>query len=432
VLAPLGLLSFRLVRELWLVGGLACVLGTVVPVARRLRLPVAPSVLVAFLAFPTVSALEFANVTLLELPIVALIGVAVAAGRWRRVAVLLLVGIALKPVLAPCLLVLVRHRRWRELIGVLLGLLVLDAAVLGVVGDAGGWLRQLRAGLATAGADPASADLGSLADRAHLPRAVVVLMILAVLALAGVVFRRAADPALVVAAPLLVAFLAGPVAWAHYPLLLVPLVMTLVARPGLGGRFLAVAALLLFTAPELVAGHLILTVPAARLFPLITGGMGLLLLAAALAVRPGTASDPVGRPRAGAPTGSDAGGAGLLGAAGLRALAGRAGLHRYDGRRAVDQPEGEALLLLQEPLDQRVVGLRHLAGGRELVGERDAGQLVQDAVRGLGDRRHGLDRCLLHPLQDVDDLVAGLGGDFGVARHGAYSSVGGCIPLEVA
>lgn len=282
VLAPLGLLSFRVARELWLVGGCVCVAMTTAFLARRLGLPPAGSVVCAFLAFPTVSALQFANVTLVELPVVALLAAAVGAGRWRRAAVLLVVGIAVKPVLVPCLVVLVRRRRWRELAGVLGGLVVLDALVLAVVGDAGGWLRQARSGLAGARQDPASADLGSLAGRLHLPGPVELACAAFVVALTLVVLWRTTDAVVLVSLPLIAAFLVGPVAWAHYPLLLLPLVGWLVARGGRAGRGLAALALVLSMSLEPVSGHLIRTVPPAGLFGLLTAALVVLLAAAAL------------------------------------------------------------------------------------------------------------------------------------------------------
>lgn len=282
---PLGALPEGLAADLWLAASVLAVLASAVLVSWWNRLPVPAVVAGTFLAFPTESALQFGNVTAFEL---LLLVAAVAAARrkqWGQVALWLVVGIALKPVLVPSLLILLLRRRWRELAVALVAPLAVSGVVLLVVGDVAGWIDAVRRGLRVAAADPASADLASFADRAGLSGAArpSLLLVGAVLVVAAavVVLQRSRRHVGWLSVPLLPVFLLGSVSWAHYPLLLLPLVASQIAARGLP-RVLGLAAVVAWLSPELVTGALFRAVPPADVFGLFTLGL-LLVLSAALA-----------------------------------------------------------------------------------------------------------------------------------------------------
>jgi alpha-1,2-mannosyltransferase len=291
---PFGLLPLEVGRLCWLVLSAAAVVLAAVLVARRLGLRAPVVVLLVLLAFPTGSALQFGNVTAVQVLLVVALGLAVEAGAWGRAVLLLAAGIALKPILLPCVLVLLARRRWRAAGLAVLLPAVASVAVLALVGGVGSWYRQVRAGLRIAGDDPASADLTATLGRVDATTsagphiALGLAAVLAVVALLGVVLlaillrrRRDADPTLVLGICLLATFVAGSVTWAHYPLLLLPLAAYLLARAALLARVLAGVAVACFLAPEVLVGEPIRAVPPPEVFTLLS--VGLLLLVAALA-----------------------------------------------------------------------------------------------------------------------------------------------------
>lgn len=280
--APLAWVSAAVATEALLLLSAAVVTAGAWRLARIVDVPPLAAVALVFLVFPTESALQFGNVTAIQF---GLLVAAVEAARAKRPVVLGLllgVGIVLKPLLLACLLVPVVRRRYATLVPAVMLPAAVSGAVLLVVGDAAGWLRTVRAGLRTAAADPASADLGSTLDRLHLGAVASGLVVVLVVALAGPALRSAvradADPARMLLVPLPVVMLLGGVAWAHYPMLVLPL---LAERFRAGGavRGLAIAAGVCFALPEVLHGGLLTAVPPGRLFLVLTVGLVLLLAA---------------------------------------------------------------------------------------------------------------------------------------------------------
>lgn len=283
VLLPVGLLPEQVAGTVWLIGTAAAVAFAAAAVARRYAVGVPAVLLLTFLAFPTESALQFGNVTALQLPLLVGAVLSAEAGRWSRVGLLLGVLFVLKPVLLPCLLVVVLRRRWQA-VGLALGVpLAASAGVLLVVGDPGAWYRAIRTGSAVAAADPASAGLAT----APLPLAVVgagaLLAASVALATAWWVSGAARPPGVAVGLlfPLVALFLIGPVTWAHYPLLLLPMVAELWSRGG-KVRVLAAAAVGCLVAVEPVVGGVVRAVPPTSAFLLVTASLA--LVAAAVVV----------------------------------------------------------------------------------------------------------------------------------------------------
>lgn len=252
LLTPFALLDALTAYRLFTLLTLALVVGAVLVVARELRLTarVTAAVVLAVLASSPLHG------TLLLGQIYGLLLVGLVAG-WvaeRRghpvlAAVCFGVTVALKPSLAPLLLLAPAMRRWRPAVagfGAAAG-----ATLLGVLvaGPASG-LQWLRIGLTEPVPDTAdNASLPGLAVRLGLPSAVGTLLGLAVLVGTLVVLgrRRAeVDPAgtapwAVLAAGLLM----SPIAWHNYLMLLWPGVLVLVAlhRPGRAAVLLAVAVI---------------------------------------------------------------------------------------------------------------------------------------------------------------------------------------------
>jgi arabinofuranan 3-O-arabinosyltransferase len=292
-----GLLPEGIAAGVWLAASVLAVLVAAVLVAWWNRLPVPVVVAGTFLAFPTESALQFGNVTAFQLLLLVASVAAARRGAWGQVALWLGIGIALKPVLVPCLLILLLHRRWRALMIALAVPLGASAAVLLAVGDVRGWVDAVRRGLDVAAADPASADVGSLADRLGLsgvPRTSAWLLVaVLVVAAAVLVLVRSRRPVVWLLVPLLPVLLLGSPSWAHYPLLLLPLVGALVAAGGVP-RVLAGTGVVAWVLPEPVSGAVLRAVPPADVFGLFTLGTVLVFAAAvAEAVRPRAVVGPL-------------------------------------------------------------------------------------------------------------------------------------------
>ncbi len=254
LLAPAALLEALPAYRLFAVLTLLMVLGAVLAVARELRLPraaTAAAALVVLASSPLHGTLLLGQIYGLLLVGLAAGWIAERRGRPLLAAVLYGVTVALKPSLAPLLLLPFVLRRWRPArAGVAAAA---GASLLGVLvaGPASG-LEWLRIGLTEPVPDTAdNASLPGLAVRLGLPSAVGTALGLAVLGgtLAVLARRRAhVDPAgtapwAVLAAGLLL----SPIAWHNYLMLLWPGVLALVAgdraphRPGRAAVLLAVA-----------------------------------------------------------------------------------------------------------------------------------------------------------------------------------------------
>lgn len=239
LLAPTALLDAVPAYRAFAVLTLLMVLGAVLAVARELRLRRGATVAVAL----TVLASSPLHGTLVLGQIYGILLVGLVAG-WiaeRRGHPLLAaacygVTVALKPSLAPLLLLPLALRRWRPAAAGVLA--AVAGSLLGVlVAGVDSGLSWLRIGLAEPVPDSVdNASLPGLAVRFGLPSAVGTLLGLAVLAgtLAALGRRRAAvDPGgtapwAVLAAGLLV----SPIAWHNYLMLLWPGVLVLLAPDG--------------------------------------------------------------------------------------------------------------------------------------------------------------------------------------------------------
>jgi hypothetical protein len=277
---PMAWLPAGVAAWSWLLLSAAVVITGAWRLARWAALPPLAVVTAVFLIFPTESALQFGNVTALQFGLLVAAVSAARANRTVALGWLLGVGIVLKPVLVVCLLVPTVRRQFGTVAAALVLPVGLSVVVLAVVGDAGGWLRTVRAGLDVAGGDPASADLGSTLARLHAPTVVTGIVVLGVVGLAALalraVLRPGADAAAALLVPLLVVMLLGSVAWAHYPLLLVPLLVERL-RAGKSARLLAAAAAVCLVLPEVLHRAPLTAVPPAGLFLVLTVGLVLLL-----------------------------------------------------------------------------------------------------------------------------------------------------------
>jgi arabinofuranan 3-O-arabinosyltransferase len=254
LLAPAALLDALPAYRLFAALTLLAVVGAVLAVARELRLSrtaTAAVALVVLASSPLHGTLLLGQVYGLLLVGLAAGWIAERRGRPLLAAALYGVTVALKPSLAPLLLLPLVLRRWRPALagmGAAAGASLLGALV---AGPASG-LEWLRIGLTEPVPDTAdNASLPGLAVRLGLPAAVGTAAGLAVLAgtLALLARRRAhVDPAgtapwAVLAAGLLL----SPIAWHNYLMLLWPGVLALVAgdrtphRPGRAAVLLAVA-----------------------------------------------------------------------------------------------------------------------------------------------------------------------------------------------
>ena len=257
LLTPFALLDALTAYRLFTLLTPALVVGAVLVVARELRLSAlvtAAVVLVVLASSPLHGTLLLGQIY--GLLLVGLVAGWVAERRGHPVlaAVCFGVTVALKPSLAPLLLLAPAMRRWRPAVagfGAAAG-----ATLLGVLvaGPASG-LQWLRIGLTEPVPDTAdNASLPGLAVRLGLPSAVGTLLGLAVLVGTLILLgrRRAeVDPAgtapwAVLAAGLLM----SPIAWHNYLMLLWPGVLLLLARdartpyrPGRAAVLLAVAVI---------------------------------------------------------------------------------------------------------------------------------------------------------------------------------------------
>ncbi len=253
LLTPVALLDALTAYRVFVLLTLLMVVGAVLAVARELRLPRAATVV----AVAAVGASAPLHGTLVLGQIYPLLLVGLVAG-WiaeRRghpalAAALYGVTVALKPSLAPVLLVALAQRRWVPLRVGLTSAAVATAAGVLVAGPSSGiaWLR-----IALMEGVPNSADnasLPGLAVRFDLPGVAGALLGAAVLigTLAWCArHRERIDPAgtapwAVLAAGLLL----SPISWHNYLLLLVPGLLVLVA---LGRRASAIAALAVAVIP---------------------------------------------------------------------------------------------------------------------------------------------------------------------------------------
>ena len=257
LLTPFALLDALPAYRLFVAPTLLMVVGAVLVVARELRLTAGATTAVVLV----VLASSPLHGTLLLGQIYGLLLVGLVAG-WtaeRRGHPLLAaacygVTVALKPSLAPLLLLPLVVRRWRPAaVGLGAAAAVTLVGVL-IAGPESG-LRWLRIGLTEPVPDTAdNASLPGLAVRLGLPSAVGTLLGLAVLAATLIVLgrrRRAVDPAGTAPwAVLAAALLMSPIAWHNYLMLLWPGVLLLLARgaaapyrPGRAAVLLAVAVI---------------------------------------------------------------------------------------------------------------------------------------------------------------------------------------------
>jgi arabinofuranan 3-O-arabinosyltransferase len=239
LLTPFALLDALPAYRLFVALTLVLVAGAVLVVARELRLAARVTVavvLVVLLSSPLHGTLLLGQIYGLLLGGLVAGWVAERRGHPLLAAACYGVTVALKPSLAPLLLLAPAQRRWRPAVagfGAAAG-----ATLLGVLvaGPASG-LQWLRIGFTEPVPDTAdNASLPGLVVRLGLPSAVGTLLGLAVLAgtLAALGrWRRQADPAgtapwAVLAAGLLM----SPIAWHNYLMLLWPGVLLLLARTG--------------------------------------------------------------------------------------------------------------------------------------------------------------------------------------------------------
>ncbi len=253
LLAPFALLDALTAYRLFTVLTLLVVVGAVLAVARELRLSrtVTAAVVLAVLASsPLHGTLLLGQIY--GLLLVGLVAGWVAHRRGHPLLAMALVGtvVALKPSLAPLLLLPVALRRWRPALaawGAAAG-----ASLLGVLvaGPATG-LQWLRIGLTEPVPDTAdNASLPGVAVRLGLPSAVGTALGLVVLAVTlAVLHRRRAQVDVTGTAPwavLAAGLLLSPIAWHNYLMLLWPGLLVLLARgpryhPGRVAVLLAVA-----------------------------------------------------------------------------------------------------------------------------------------------------------------------------------------------
>jgi alpha-1,2-mannosyltransferase len=255
LLAPFALLDALPAYRLFVVLTLIMVVGAVVVVARELRLtagPTAAVVLVVLASSPLHGTLLLGQIYGLLLVGLVAGWVAERHGHALLAAACYGVTVALKPSLAPLLLLPLVLRRWRPAAAGFGG--AAAASLLGVLaaGPATG-LQWLRIGLSEPVPDTAdNASLPGLAVRLGLPSAVGTVLGLAVLTGTLVVLYRRrwqVDPAgtapwAVLAAGLLM----SPIAWHNYLMLLWPGVLLLLARGGPGPHRPGRAAVLLAVA----------------------------------------------------------------------------------------------------------------------------------------------------------------------------------------
>jgi alpha-1,2-mannosyltransferase len=239
LVTPFALLDALTAYRVFAVLTLLMVVGAVLAVTRELRL--SRGVSVAVVATVLVSSPLHGTLVLGQIYGLLLVGlvagwIAERRGRPLLAAALYGVTVALKPSLAPLLLLPLVTRRWRPLAA---GLGAAAAAsLLGVlVAGSGSGLEWLRIGLTEPVPDTVdNASLPGLAIRFGLPSAVGTVLGLAVLVGTLVVLGRRRDeldpagtaPWAVLAAGLLL----SPIAWHNYLMLLWPGVLMLLARDG--------------------------------------------------------------------------------------------------------------------------------------------------------------------------------------------------------
>lgn len=268
LLAPFGLLDALTAYRIWVVLTLLMVVGALAFVARELRVP-APATVLVLLAVLASSPVQG---TLVLGQIYPLLLVFLAAGwlaerRDREVlgAVLYGVAVALKPSLAPILLLPLVTRRWSALRAGIGSAVVASLVGVAICGPSSGpgWLRMALAEPVPDTVDNAS--LPGLAVRFGLPPTVgLVAGVAVLLATFGWLERRRdrLQPAgTAVWAVLAAGLLLSPIAWHNYLMLLWPGVLLLLAR----GRGPTVTALLAVAvipvswnapgAPGVLVGH---------------------------------------------------------------------------------------------------------------------------------------------------------------------------------
>lgn len=208
--------------------------------------------------------LQLAQVSLFLLPVLVLAWLALADRRWARAGAVVGVLVALKPFLAPLLLLFVARRRWSGLVAAASSGLGVSALALAVVGTDAflAWLQVLgqvwwydhRLNISLTGVlDRATA--GPLPEpAAWIPFLVLTPAALALWARLGA-WRDTLDPCLLASSLLVFSLLTSPLGWLYYTPLLAPAFFTLLARRHLLSRAAAggaVTAGLLLSVPHSV------------------------------------------------------------------------------------------------------------------------------------------------------------------------------------
>jgi hypothetical protein len=271
VAAPLSVLPWTAARWLWLLASLLAVVTSTVMAARAftrrwwwIAAPVASIVLL--LSDTAIHSLVLENVSVLVLPAAVAALVSFGRRRWVLGSAIVFASLLLKPLLAPLLLLPLLQKQWRPVV-----VSGAPAAVVALVSvplvpgarNLPSVVRRVAAGSALTGRQAVwNLSLFGFGVTHHLSAALVLPLRLAVVAVAVVALLRwrHLPPALattVVAGgvALVALFLAGNLSEVHYlPLLLLPMVAVLAARPPLPAAVAATAAGVLIVLPPLLLG----------------------------------------------------------------------------------------------------------------------------------------------------------------------------------